>query len=312
MQGGPRLRPPGARGKQTGMTPASLLLLFATALAHEPGGTGPAEASLWTAADLAVLVLLCLSGALYAIGLARLWHRAGFGRGISRGNAACFATGWLTLSLSLLSPLHALGETLFAAHMIQHVLLIAIAAPLLVLGRPGGAVSWSLPPPWRRGLGAVVRARPMAAGWEMLTRPLVATALHGIAIWAWHMPSVFEAALADPWLHWLEHASFLATAALFWWAMLGRPARVHGYGLSVACVFITLLHSSFLGTLLTLSPRLWYAPAPGAAAWGLSAMEDQQLAGLIMWIPGGALYTLAALALAGLWISRSSSLVHRT
>jgi cytochrome c oxidase assembly factor CtaG len=294
------------------MTALSLPPVFATALAHEPGGAAAIAALPWTAADFAVLVLLCLSGALYAGGLARLWRRAGAGRGISRANAACFAAGWLTLALSLLSPLHALGETLFSAHMIQHILLIAVAAPLLVLGRPGGPLSWSLPPSWRRGLGTVVRANPVAAAWAMLTRPLVATAIHGLTIWAWHLPGLFEAALADPWLHWLEHASFLVTAALFWWTMLGRPARAHGYGLSVACLFITLLHSSLLGTLLTLSPRLWYAPAPGAAAWGLSAMEDQQLAGLIMWIPGGALYTLAALALAGLWITRAGRPVHRT
>jgi putative membrane protein len=294
------------------MTVLSLLLAFATALAHEPGGTGSAAASPWTSADLAILVPLCLSGALYAIGLARLWHRAGVGRGISSANAACFAAGWLTLALSLLSPLHALGETLFAAHMIQHILLVAIAAPLLVLGRPGGALSWSLPLSWRRGLGAVVRARPVAAAWAWMTKPLVATTIHGITIWAWHLPGLFEAALANPWLHWLEHASFLFTAAVFWWAMLGRPARAHGYGLSVACLFVTLLHSSFLGTLLTLSPHLWYAPAPGAAAWGMSAMEDQQLAGLIMWIPGGMLYTLAALALAGLWITRSGRPLPRT
>jgi putative membrane protein len=295
------------------MTALSLLAMaIAPALAHEPGATGPTAATAWTAADLTVLVLLSLSGALYATGLARLWRRAGAGRGISTANAACFAAGWLTLAVSLLSPLHALGETLFAAHMIQHVLLIAIAAPLLVLARPGGALSWSLPLAWRRGLGAIVRARPVAAAWAWMTNPLVATTIHGITIWAWHLPGLFEAALADPWLHWLEHASFLATAALFWWAMLGRPARVHGYGLSVACLFVTLLHSSLLGTLLTLSPRLWYAPAPGAAAWGLSAMEDQQLAGLIMWIPGGMLYTLAALALAGLWITRAGKPVPRT
>jgi putative membrane protein len=294
------------------MTPAILLLTFAIAFAHQPGATGPVAASPWSAADLAVLIPLCVSGALYVIGLARLWRRAGVGRGISTANAACFAAGWFTLALSLLSPLHALGETLFAAHMVQHVLLIAIAAPLLVLGRPGGALSWGLPLAWRRGLGTLVRARPVAAGWAWMTNPLVATILHGVTIWAWHLPGLFEAALANPWLHWLEHATFLATAVLFWWAMLGRPARVHSYGISVACLFVTLLHSSFLGTLLTLSSRLWYAPAPAAAAWGLSPMEDQQLAGLIMWIPGGALYTVAALALAGLWITQSGKPLPRT
>ena len=157
---------------------------------------------------------------------------------------------------------------------------------------------------WRRGLGALLRARPVAAGWAMATNPLAATVLHGLTLWAWHMPVLFEAALANPWMHWLEHASFLATGLLFWWAMLGRPARIYGYGLSVACLFVTLLHTSLLGTLLTLSPRRAPGRTTGAAAWGLTAIEDQQLAGLIMWIPGGALYTLAALALAGLWITR--------
>ena len=239
---------------------------LSVAFAHEAGGSGPtAHAAAWSGADLAVVVPLGLSGALYLVGVARLWHRAGAGRGISGVNATCFTAGWLTLALALLSPLHEWSEALFAAHMVQHVLLVAVAPPLLVLGRPGGALSWSLPMAWRRAVGSLVRARPVAAGWAMATSPLIATVLHGLTLWAWHLPVLFEAALADPWLHWLEHASFLGTAALFWWAMLGRPARVHGYGMSVACLFVTLLHSSFLGTLLTLSPRLWYAPAPGAA-----------------------------------------------
>jgi cytochrome c oxidase assembly factor CtaG len=279
---------------------------FAIAFAHEPGADGPALATgiTWSTADLAVVLPLCLSGALYLTGVSRLWRRTGVGRGISKTNALCFAAGWLMLALALQSPLHRLSEELFAAHMIQHVLIVAIAAPLLVLGRPGGALSWSLPMAWRRAVGAFLRARPVAAGWAIATNPLVATLLHGVTLWAWHMPVLFEAALANPWMHWLEHASFLATGLVFWWAMLGRPARIYGYGLSVACLFVTLLHTSLLGTLLTLSPSLWYAPAPGAAAWGLTAIEDQQLAGLVMWIPGGALYTLAALALAGLWITR--------
>lgn len=286
------------------VTFGSLPMAFAVAFAHAPGGTGPGSASsAWSGADLAVLVPLCLSGGLYALGIASLWRRAGVGHGISGVNVACFAAGWLTLALSLLSPLHDLGEDLFAAHMIQHVLLVAVAAPLLVLGRPGGALSWSLPVSWRRRLGSLARARPVARGWAVVTNPPVATLVHGVALWAWHVPGLFDAALANAWLHWLEHLSFLGTAVLFWWAMLGRAARVHGYGLSVACLFLTLLHQSLLGTLLTLSPRLWYAPAPGATAWGLTALEDQQLAGLIMWIPAGVLYMLAALALAGLWIT---------
>ena len=290
------------------MAPEILLsIAFAIAAAHERSGfDAVAGAPLpWSGADLSVVLPLCLSGALYLTGIARLWQRAGVGRGISTANVACFAAGWLTLALALLSPLHGIAEELFAAHMVQHMLLVAVAAPLLVLGRPGGALSWSLPKLWHRGIGAVVRARPVAAAWAMVTSPLVATAMHGVTIWAWHLPGPFEAALSNDWMHWLEHASFLATGVVFWWAMLGRPARIYGYGISVVCLFVTLLHTSVLGTLLTLSQQPWYGPAPGAAGWGLTAIEDQQLAGLIMWIPGGALYTLAALALAGLWITEA-------
>ena len=284
---------------------SAVSIAFAIAAAHERGGLdamagGPLP---WSGTGFAVVLPISISGALYVTGIARLWHRAGVGRGISQTSVACFAAGWLILALALFSPLHGLAEAIFSAHMAQHMLLAAVAAPLLVLGRPGGALSWGLPKSWRRALGAVARARPVAAAWAMVTSPFVATLLHGLTIWAWHLPGPFESALADEWLHWLEHASLLATALLFWWAMLGRPARIYGYGISVACLFVTLLHTSLLGTLITLSPQPWYGPAPGAAAWGLTAIEDQQLAGLIMWIPGGALYTLAALALAGVWIT---------
>jgi cytochrome c oxidase assembly factor CtaG len=282
-----------------------LSLAFTIAHAHEGSGLDalPGAPLPWSGTDLAIILPLGLSLALYVTGITRLWHRAGVGRGISKAHAASFAAGWLTLALALLSPLHELSEELFSAHMVQHMLLVALAAPLVVLGRPGGALSWGLPRSWRRGVAGVTRARLVAAVWAAMTSPLVATLLHGLTLWAWHLPGPFEAALANAWLHWLEHVSFLATGVLFWWAMLGRPARLHGYGLSVACLFVTLLHTSLLGTLLTLSRHLWYGPAPGAAAWGLTAIEDQQLAGLIMWIPGGAIYTLAALVLAGLWIT---------
>ena len=286
---------------------------FSSAAAHQgaeiSGLTAPGPAALapvaWSGAELAVILPLALSSALYLIGLARLWRRAGFGRGMRIIDVAAFAAGWLTLAMALVSPLHGLGETLFTAHMIQHMLLIGIAAPLLVLGRPGGALSWSLPKAWRRGLGMIVRARPLTAGWSVARNPLVATMVHGVTIWAWHVPVLFEAALDNQWLHWLEHATLLATAVLFWWALIARPDRAQGYGPSLACLFVTLLHTSLLGTLLTLSPQLWYAPTAGADQWGLAALEDQQLAGLIMWIPGAALYTLAALALAALWITDS-------
>jgi cytochrome c oxidase assembly factor CtaG len=142
------------------------------------------------------------------------------------------------------------------------------------------------------------------AGWEYLTLPLVATVLHAAAIWLWHLPPAFDAALTNELLHWLQHLSFLVSALLFWWAMLElrRPRAT-----SIAYLFLTALHTGFLGVLLAVSPRpLFPAQAQLAAAYGADPLADQQLAGLIMWVPAGLFYVVAGLALAGLWIGRSS------
>jgi cytochrome c oxidase assembly factor CtaG len=128
--------------------------------------------------------------------------------------------------------------------------------------------------------------------------------VHGIAIWVWHVPVLFDAAVASTGLHRLQHLSFLATGLLFWWAML----RGRDYGVACAHVFATMFHMSLLGALITLSSRLWYVPNGGAAlAFGLSPIEDQQLGGLIMWIPAGTVYAGAGLVLAGRWIARANT-----
>ncbi|TIO41331.1 MAG: cytochrome c oxidase assembly protein, partial [Mesorhizobium sp.] len=109
-------------------------------------------------------------------------------------------------------------------------------------------------------------------------------------------------------LHYTQHASFLGTALLFWWALLPRSGRQQAYGSAVMHLFFTSMHTGLLGVLLLLSPKLWYPEnAGGAALWGLSPIEDQQLAGLVMWVPAGLIYGGAALLLAGLWISKSGT-----
>jgi cytochrome c oxidase assembly factor CtaG len=143
-----------------------------------------------------------------------------------------------------------------------------------------------------------------------LTDPLVATLLHGAALWAWHMPVLYDLVLTNVVFHRLQHLSFFVTALLFWWSLLHpRNARA-GSGLAVFCLFVTALHSGLLGLLLSLSRRPWY-PGQGALAesLGLTVLEDQQLAGLVMWVPMGLIYTGVALALAARWIRRSSSTI---
>jgi putative membrane protein len=214
-----------------------------------------------------------------------------------------FGAGWLLLVIGLISPLHRLGEVLFSAHMAQHELLMAAAAPLLVLGRPIVAFVWAVPPSWRRTAGSWSAARPVREVWSTLTRPLVAWTLHAIAIWLWHAPPLYQATIASDAIHTLQHLSFLGTGLLFWWSLFrGRQGRL-GTPFAVVYLFTTAVHTSLLGALLTFSSRLWYPLyASSTSVWGLTPLEDQQLAGVIMWVPAGLAYVLATLAIAGSWL----------
>jgi cytochrome c oxidase assembly factor CtaG len=258
----------------------------------------------WTFEPLPVLGLV-VSAALYGRGLARLW-RAGRRQGVRGWEAASFVAGWLLLALALVSPLHALGGALFSAHMGQHELIMAVAAPLLVLGRPLVAMLWALPIETRRALGRAGHARGVRGPWHALTAAPVAFLLHAAAILVWHLPPLYARAVLVPWVHALQHASFLVTALLFWWALLhGRHARLR-YGAAVLYLFGTALYTAGLGALLVVSARPWVAVYAGrTAAWGLTPLEDQQLAGLIMWMPGGVAYLVGAVALLAAWLRES-------
>lgn len=248
-----------------------------------------------------VTVPLVLSAVLYVRGAGLLWRRAGVGRGIKRWQAACFAAGWITLVLAVVSPLHEFAEHLFLAHMIEHELLMAVAAPLLAVSRPLGALLQALPPGFRGGLLHTTARAPIRSAWHWLLLPLTATVLHGIAIWTWHIPMLLDATLTSEALHRFQHICFLGTGLLFWWAILRQERRNHGVG--ALHVFGTMMHTGLLGALLTLAPRVLYpAQTIDAPSFGLTPLQDQQLAGLFMWIPGGAIYLGAALALLGLWL----------
>jgi cytochrome c oxidase assembly factor CtaG len=152
-----------------------------------------------------------------------------------------------------------------------------------------------------RSARRLANAAPLRSLWSWLTRPINATIGHGAAIWLWHAPALFDAAVENVTLHRLQHVSFFVTALFFWQAMLRRSARGAAFG----HVFLTMLHTSLLGALIALAPHVLYrVQTAQSAAWGLTPLEDQQLAGLVMWAPAGAIYAGAALALAALWIRR--------
>lgn len=282
---------------------ATLLLLPVASQAHD--GAHHGDAARWTF-DPWVTLPLALSLALYALGTLRLWRRAGIGRGIRPAQAVAYLAGWACMAGALLSPLHWLGERVFTMHMIEHEVIMALAAPLLVLARPAGALAWALPARWRR---PVLRWRPRGL-WAVLTAPVFATVAHGVAIWLWHVPALFDAAVADAALHRLQHLSFILTALLFWWALLRRCTP----GAAAMHLFVTMMHTGLLGTVIALAPRVLYqVQTAQAGLLGLAALEDQQLAGLVMWIPAGTVYAGAALGFLAIWIrgsGRGAAVAH--
>lgn len=270
-------------------------------VAQGHGTTRDAVSASWTF-DPWIIVPLIVFGLMYVIGMLvlsqRRMHRR---RGRGWQTLACCA-GWLALAAALVSPLHWLGERLLTFHMIEHEILMAVAAPLLAIARPVGPLLWSLPRHARLAIGRAMRHPLTRQLWTLLSGGRNATLLHGIAIWAWHAPALFDAAVANALLHRVQHLSFFLTAVLFWWSVFRRSET----GSAAWHVFVTMLHTSVLGALMALAPRLLYwEQMDAAAAWGLTPLEDQQLAGIIMWVPAGTIYAGAALALIALWIRRA-------
>ena len=275
------------------LVPAAMAALFweGAAFAHADHAIAPDH--VWTAwtLDPLVLVPLLLALWLYVRGRRRL--------PAARRSAAegwSFLAGAAMLVLALVSPIDALGETLLSFHMVQHMLLVAVAPPLLLLGRPAAAFLAALPEGSMARLASGPVTRPLLRGLLFLTGLVPATLLHALALWLWHVPALFEAALVNEFVHTLEHFSFFGTALLFWFAVLhaGRTQRMALAGALAS--FVTFLHSGMLGGILSLAPVPLY-PAYGdrPALWGLDLLTDQQLAGAIMWVPIGPAYLAAAL-----------------
>ncbi len=294
----------GSSGRKIVLLVAICLFSAGTASAHEAGPADFNELRYWWAFDPGIVLPVILSALLYAVGVARL--RRVNTHVIRAVEIACFLAGWLTLVISLVSPLHPWGSVLFSAHMTQHELLMLVAAPLLVLGRPMVPFLWAFPKTTARHLSAWTKAAAWQGFWRAITAPFVAWLIHAIVLWGWHVPFLFQATLENEWVHALQHASFFGSALLFWWAILHGRERAFGYGAAVLYLFTTGLHNSLLGALLTFARTVWYPVYNGTTqTWGLTPLEDQQLGGLIMWIPAGIVYIIAALALFAAWLRGS-------
>jgi putative membrane protein len=279
--------------------------VLSTAPAWSLTETAARVAGSWTWPPF-IVISLSLTAALYGLGAIRMRRRVTHRRS-SVWPILWFALGWSSLVIALDSPLHELGEQLFWVHMTQHEILMLISAPLLVLGRPMLAFLWALPPAWRDMAASLGRSRTFKKAWAFASAPLSAWLLSALALWIWHIPWLFEQTLRDDWIHAAQHTTFLATALIFWWPLLNRTQALD-YGGGLVYVFATILHTSVLGALLTFAPRAWYSSyMMTAPAWHLSALEDQQIGGLIMWIPAGTLLLVVALVLLVKWMNESQT-----
>jgi putative membrane protein len=245
--------------------------------------------------------------ALFALLYAAGWLRRASRRRAARTQAAFFAAGIGTLVLALNSPLAALDDELFWVHMTQHVLLLVVAPPLLLLGRPWSTVWRILPLPLRRAaahdvLRLAERGRIRTA-WRIASSPTTALVAFVGVLAVWHVPALFDATLSSEGVHALEHVSFLATGLLFWSHLVDSPPVRSRLGYPARALYATVATGAswLLAIVIALASQPLYegyarlASRPG----GISALADQQLAAGIMWVPGSIPFAVAILVYAG-------------
>lgn len=273
----------------------------ATPLMADSGGSAdPSQVSRTWDLDPVLLLNLAVLWWLYGRGLQRMSARNPAGQSIAHWRPLAFLAGLACILLALVSPLDAISGQLASAHMVQHMLLMVIAAPLIALGTPWRVVPLGLP--WHaRRFAAVCRRRCGHRVPRLLRNPVATWLLQAAVLWAWHLPVLYELALRSPVVHDAQHLMFFG-AGYWYWRLLLDFDRAHGLSLPAALIslFTTSLHAAALGVLLALSPVIWYSSfRDSATAWGISPLEDQQLAGLIMWMPACLVYALAAAAILG-------------
>jgi putative membrane protein len=229
----------------------------------------------------------------YAIGpLRRRYH---LGPPVAPRQIAFFLLGTLTLAFALVSPLDVAGDHyLFSAHMIQHMLLIVVVPPLWLLGTPG----WLLAPLFRRE-----RVRQIT---RVITNPIAAFLLLNVTLYLWHIPPLYTAALANEALHIVEHLMYIALGVLFWWVVLSpvEEAPRVSRGVAIIYLFLACQPMVLLGALLTFAPAPVYLPYVAAPRiTPLNPLTDQQLGGLIMWLPTNIPYLLALSVFFFTWVA---------
>ena len=264
----------------------------------------PAEFSWteWHGHPSVVAGLLALTGG-YLLGVGPFRRRCGWAQRVEPGQVTLFLLGVLVIFIALLSPLHELGDNyLFSAHMVQHLLLMLVAPPLLLLGTPG----WLLRP--------LLRYPYVLRTARFMTRPVIAFVLFAAVLALWHMPALYELALRERNIHVLEHLMFIIAGVILWWPILSPMPEVPRtpYLGQIVYLFLQPTVPAVVGAVITFSDSVlykWYADAP--RVWDISAHSDQQVAGLIMWLPGGLVFMLTLISVFLVWAHQEESSAQR-
>jgi len=247
--------------------------------------------------DPTIVLGVALTATIYTIGIRELAHRGRQGKSVARRHVVYFALGLFSIVLAFESPIDPFSDRLLSAHMVQHVLLLLIAPPLLLLGKPIPALVVGAPRPLvRRLAGSHARSPWFRRCTRLLISPFVAWPLFFGVMLTWHLPAFYDAALTSSGVHLLEHICFLITGILFWWVIIqplpGRPRLAYGW--RVLYLFASMVPGTALGLLFIFmgTPIYpFYAALP--RLWGISVLDDQALAGNIMMVGGDAILLCA-------------------
>ena len=265
----------------------------------------------WRPVFIFVLVTLAV---LYTIGWVRLRKRSKHNSLVPVWKLVAYLFAIVTLMLALLSFIDILGASLFYFHMIQHLMLTAIAGPLIMLADPMPITLWGLPPKWRKVVGRSIskvihKNSPWREPLKMVTSPGVSFVVMIALLWGWHDPNLYNLALRSPFWHDFEHISFFYASIVYWWhvtgagprirPMMSRPKRIVYLLGGIPSTFIPGVVISFASSTI----YTYYETAPPAPPpFFLSVANDQILGGIIMWVPGSMMFFVGAFVLIGRWL----------
>jgi putative membrane protein len=266
--------------------------------------------TLWMPWPQIILILTGL-GVLYGVGWFRL-RQLGSRRLANGWRLVSFMGGLVALGVAMLSAIEVLHDMLFSMHMVQHLLIMMVGAPLVMLADPYPVILWGLPPNPRRGLASLlVPQSAFRRAFQRVATPWVVWGLYAGAQWLWHTPGAYDAALRSELLHVLEHLAFFGAALLFWWHVTGAAPRIYGrlsYGFRIVYALAAMAQNEVLGVVIAFAKEPlypYYTTVP--RLWGISVLDDQALGGAIMWVPGGMMYALTAIVLLARFLEQEES-----